>query len=128
MLEWVGGAIGRQLPTTFRDPRQAPSDSSNPQPYQRGGGLGTPGPAGSYYVAGGGGGAAYSGDHPVNRGLGGAGGGGDGAWHTQNPPNTDGQSALENTGSGGGGAGYSPGAQSTSGSGGSGLVLIAYPS
>ena len=122
------GGIGRQLPTTFRDPRQAPSDSSNPQPYQRGGGLGTPGPAGSYYVAGGGGGAAYDGDHPANRGLGGAGGGGDGAWHTNSPPNTDGQSALENTGSGGGGAGYSPGAQSTPGSGGSGLVLIAYPS
>ena len=43
------------------------------------------------------------------------------------PPNTDGQNAVENTGSGGGGAGYSPSTRSTGGSGGSGLVLIAYP-
>ena len=125
------GAVGRQLPATFRDPRQAPSDSSNPQPYQRGGGLGTPGPAGSYYVAAGGGGSAYPGNTPGNRGLGGAGGGGDGGFHDQSPPNTDGQSALVNTGSGGGGSGYShPGSgssPSTSGSGGSGIVLIAYP-
>ena len=49
------------------------------------------------------------------------------AWHTQNPPNTDGQSALENTGSGGGAAGYSPSSKSTAGSRGSGIVLIAYP-
>ena len=125
----VGGAggVGMQIPTTFRDPRSAPSDSTS-APYQRGGGLGTPGPSpGGFYVAGGGGGAAYDGDVPGNRGLGGAGGGGDGAWHTNSPPNTDGQDAVQNTGSGGGGAGYSPGARSTGGSGGSGLVLIAYP-
>ena len=127
----VGGAggVGRQLPATFQNPDAAPSNTSDPAPYQRGGGIGTPGPvAGGFYVAGGGGGAAYDGDVPGNRGLGGAGGGGDGAWHTQNPPNTDAESALENTGSGGGGAGYSPTAPSTSGSGGSGIVLIAYPS
>ncbi len=120
------GGVGRQLPTTFRSPVMAPS-SSDPQPYQRGGGLGTPGPAGSYYVAGGGGGSAYPGNDPANRGLGGSGGGGDGGFHTVSPPNTDAQSALENTGSGGGGSGYSPSAQSTAGSGGSGIVLIAYP-
>ena len=122
------GGVGRQLPTTFRDPRQAPSDSSNPQPYQRGGGIGTPGPSpGGFYVAAGGGGAAYAGDTPANRGLGGSGGGGDGGFHTQSPPNTDGQNAVANTGSGGGGAGYSPSTKSTAGSGGSGIVLIAYP-
>ena len=122
------GGVGRQLPTTFRDPRQAPSDSSNPQPYQRGGGIGTPGPSsGGFYVAAGGGGAAYPGNTPANRGLGGAGGGGDGGYYTQSPPATDGQNALESTGSGGGGAGYSPSAVSTAGSGGSGIVLIAYP-
>jgi hypothetical protein len=127
--QWIGGpgAVGRQLPTTFRDPRQAPSDSSNPQPYQRGGGLGTPGPAGSYYVAAGGGGSAYPGNTPGNRGLGGAGGGGDGAFDANSPPNTDAQSALVNTGSGGGGAGHSPTTRSTSGSGASGIVIIAYP-
>ena len=124
----IGGAggIGRQLPTTFRDPRQAPSDSSNPQPYQRGGGLGTPGPAGSYYVAAGGGGASYPSTNPVG-GAGGAGGGGIGGGDTVSPPATDGQSAVANTGSGGGGSGYSPTAKSTAGSGGSGIVLIAYP-
>ena len=122
------GGVGRQLPTTFRDPRQAPSDSSNPQPYQRGGGIGTPGPSpGGFYVAAGGGGAAYSANTPANRGLGGSGGGGDGGYSTQSPPATDGQNALESTGSGGGGAGYSPSTKSTAGSGGSGIVLIAYP-
>ena len=122
------GGIGRQLPATFRNPVSAPSDTTNPAPYQRGGGLGTPGPSGSYWVAGGGGGAAYPTDTPGNRGLGGAGGGGDGGYHSNTPPATDGVSALENTGSGGGGAGYSPSVKSTSGSGGSGIVLIAYPS
>ena len=127
----VGGAggVGRQIPTTFRNPAAAPSNTSDPAPYQRGGGLGTPGPvAGGFYVAGGGGGCAYPADNASHRGLGGAGGGGDGGYNSNSPPKTDGQSALENTGSGGGGSGYSPSTQSTSGSGGSGIVLIAYPS
>ena len=124
----AAGGVGMQIPTTFRDPRSAPSDSSNPQPYQRGGGLGTPGPSpGGFYVAAGGGGAGYPGNDASTRGLGGAGGGGDGGYHTQSPPATDGQSAVQNTGSGGGGSGYSPSTRSTAGSGGSGLVLIAYP-
>jgi len=121
------GGVGRQLPTTFQNPAAAPSDSTNPQPYQRGGGLGTPGPAGSYYVAGGGGGSGYSANNPDHRGLGGSGGGGDGGYYTQSPPATDGQNAVANTGSGGGGSGYSPTSKSTAGSGGSGIVLIAYP-
>ena len=39
------GGDGVRLPADFRDPRQAPSDATNALPYQRGGGLGTPGPA-----------------------------------------------------------------------------------
>ncbi len=108
------GGIGKQLPATFRSPAMASA-------------LGTPGPAGTHYVAGGGGGTGYSTNDPNNRGIGGFGGGGDGGYFTNSPPQTNGFSALVNTGSGGGGAGYSSSSPSHSGSGGSGIVLIAYP-
>ena len=115
------GGVGVQLPPAFRDPVQAPSDTTNPVPYQRGGGLGTPGPAGAYYVAGGGGGGTWNPSYGTKGGDGGAGGGGRGAFGP-----SDGVPALngvENTGGGGGGSGTS-----INGSfGGSGLVLIAYP-
>ena len=120
------GGDGRQLPSTFHDPRQSPSDVSNPTPYQRGGGLGTPGPSGGFWFAGGGGGSSYpTGAAPG--GAGGAGGGGAGGTDSNNPTPSDGVSAVQNTGSGGGGSGYSPTTQTTSGNGGSGIVLIAYP-
>ena len=70
------GGVGVQLPASFRDPVQAPSDTTNPVPYQRGGGLGTPGPAGGFYVAGGGGGGTWSPSYGTKGGDGGAGGGG----------------------------------------------------
>ena len=115
------GGIGIQIPTTFRDPAQAPSDTSNPQPYQRGGGLGTPGPAGSYYIAGGGAGGT---DSPAPQGVGGSGGGGMGG----NDPTGTNTNALENTGSGGGGGYGHTDPNEYGGNGGSGIVLIAYPS
>ena len=86
------GGIGVQIPTTFRNPT-AP--------------VGTPGPAGAFYLAGGG-----SAGNPAYPGAGGSGGGG----------NT-GSAGGTNTG-GGGGGNY----QSSAGSGGSGIVIIAYPS
>ena len=74
------GGVGVQLPASFRDPVQAPSDTTNPVPYQRGGGLGTPGPAGGFYVAGGGGGGTWSPSYGTKGGDGGAGGGGRGSF------------------------------------------------
>jgi len=104
------GGVGVQVPTTFRDPKVSPGPGTGPTV---GGGLGTPGPAGSYYLAGGGGGSA-----PTTSGTGGAGGGAAGGYPTAL------SNALTNTG-GGGGGGSSGGAASA---GGSGIVIIAYPS
>ena len=117
------GGVGIQLPATFRDPAST---------------IGAPGPtspsvtgadtSGKYYVAGGGGGAA---GHPQpatpKGGDGGAGGGGDGGGIDPNGNSFTGNgfNAIENTGSGGGGG--PTGDNTYSGSGGSGLVLIAYP-
>ena len=114
------GGDGNQLPSTFRDPRQAPSNTTNPQPTLRGGGLGTPGPAGGYYFAGGGGGAGV-GSGPG--GDGGAGGGGRGADSGSNAP-VDNYGLASTGGGGGGGATSSP---ANGSNGGSGIVLIAYP-
>ena len=118
------GGFGRRLPATFHNPVVAPGPGTGPQV---GGGLGSPGPLGGYYVAGGGGGSSYPVGAPPG-GAGGYGGGGAGATGSQNPPATDSQSGVQNTGSGGGGAGYSSVSPSTSGNGGSGIVIIAYPS
>jgi len=107
------GGIGIQLPTTFRDPTSR---------------VGAPGPSGNYWVAGGGGGKGRS--------TGGAGGGpgspptgwaGGGPGATSPPPGSvDGTGGLQNTGGGGGGGG-GPTSVGRGGSGGSGIVLIAYP-
>ncbi len=109
------GGIGIQLPTTYRDPAST---------------VGAPGPAsppvtgadtsGKYYVAGGGGGSTYPTGTPG--GAGGAGGGGAGGI------GANGGDGVVNTGSGGGGQERAPGPATQSGRGGSGLVLIAYPS
>jgi len=108
------GGLGVQLPTTFQNPKSAPTPT--------GGGLGAPGPGPAiYWVAAGGGGGS---DGPPANPGGGPGGpyGGSG----EGGVTASGTSALENTGSGGGGLGYpTPG---FAGGGGSGLVLIAYPS
>ena len=62
------------------------------------GGLGTPGPAGAFYVGGGGGGCADSTSSDPG-GSGGYGGGGAGA---NGPQSIDAQSGVVNTGGGGG--------------------------
>ena len=118
------GGIGVQIPATFHDPAQAPSNTTNPFSWQRGGGLGTPGPAGAYYVAGGGGAGNYNGpSNPEGHAYGGAGGGGKGA-RSQTLPSFQ-TSGIMNTGSGGGGATTIE--PQRGGQGGSGIVLLAYP-
>ena len=83
--------------------------------------------SGNFWFAGGGGGAASASPHGLNA-LAGLGGGGQGY---QNPPSglpgsRDVMDAIQNTG-GGGGAFHGPAGGTTAGSGGSGIVLIAYP-
>ena len=123
------GGDGVQVPSTFRDPSSAPS-ATTPTTFapERGGGLGTPGPAGGYYVAGGGGGGAHNpwpyGVDSGNWGqYGGAGGGGHGG-NSGGPTYFLGADAVENTGGGGGSSGPHT---VKGGNGGSGIVLIAYP-
>ena len=122
------GGVGVQIPTTFRSPQLAPSDSTNPFTPERGGGLGTPGPAGSYYMAGGGGGSVYTNASPpspaANAGAGGAGGGG-----AAYPGPGAGRPGIENTGGGGGATERDPdpNINNNGGNGGSGIVIIAYP-
>lgn len=113
------GGPGVQVPDTFRNPKSAPAPG--------GGGIGTPGPAGGFYLAGGGNAGGYgSGANPLVATTRPAGGGGFGG--NQDSPNyAGGENALANTGGGGGGA-SSTDSSKTSGMGGSGIVLIAYPS
>ena len=116
----VGGA-GIQLPSTFRNPAStvgAPGPTSAPTPN----GFDT---SGKYWVAGGGAGSAYpTGTTPGSGGGPGgpyAGGGAGGAGN-------NGGDAGTNTGGGGGGQEREPGPASQAGRGGSGIVIIAYPS
>ena len=129
------GGLGMQLPTTFRDPAQSfgapgPTNTSTHNP-----GWTNIDNSGKYWVAGGGGGSAYGPDSGHTSGVGGVGsppvgsspfaGAGNGSRHFAN-----GIAALQNTGSGGGGMERAPGGpdpQPDAGNGGSGLVLIAYP-
>ena len=113
----VNGGIGRQLPTTYRNPVSA-------------GSLGTPGPdPGGFYIAGGGAGFYAA---PGTPGTAGAGGGGGGPITFPTPQDSVRNSMNAKANTGGGGAGpyivsppntYNP----KSGNGGSGIVLIAYP-
>jgi len=138
------GGAGIQLPTTFRDPASGvggPGPTSAPTPngfdtsgkyWVAGGGSGAIGPRNSphnfapSYVGGGGGAPMANGER---NSFAGAGIGG----YTNGPPGSTtttltGQNAGENTGSGGGGGLWANNAVSRpSGAGGSGLVLIAYP-
>jgi len=73
-----------------------------------------------YYAGGGGGGICEPGCFGDNPGAGGLGGGGDGG------QDVAGEDAVPNTGGGGGGAQITPGIVS-GGDGGSGIVIISYP-
>ena len=102
------GGIGIQLPATFRNPASlvgAPGPTSPPV-------IGAD-TSGKYYVAQGGGG------YPSVGTPGGGGG------FAPSPGDSTSQFAAQNTGSGGGAY---PGSPNGSGNGGSGIVLIAYPS
>ena len=114
------GGLGVQVPETFRNPVSAPIPGAN------GGGLGTPGPNGGFYLAGGGNAGGYStaGNPRVttDRPAGGGGFGG----NVSSPQYLGGEAALANTGGGGGGA-SSTDHIFAGGMGGSGIVLIAYP-
>ena len=119
------GGIGIQLPSTFRNPASATS-------------LGAPGPgsgdAALFWVAGGGGGGSiftpvpsvYGGAYPGGS-ANYAGAGGAGPEPAPGGPGP-GMNATANTGSGGGGqVSLNDGDTTLGGSGGSGIVLIAYP-
>ena len=135
------GGLGRQIPATFRNPVSVTS-------------LGAPGPtgpvpgtnpggdtSGKYWVAGGGaGGGAYG--QPGSIGGGGGGGtigtpyagGGDGGPSSVPGSGTIAKAGIQNTGAGGGGYGGGPNPVPSGsyphrigGAGGSGIVLIAYP-
>ena len=122
------GGYGVQVPTTFRNPVSAPTPT--------GGGIGDDGTygaspdgaapqPGSYWFAGGGGGGGQTNNPTYAGGRGGSGGGGKGGtWPSQAP--IDGQNGLTNTGGGGGGGGND--GSGKGGLGGSGIVIIAYPS
>ena len=126
----TAGGIGIQLPATYRDPKQS---------------IGVPGPGGSaYWVGGGGGGGLYATGNPVTtypaKGYGGAyngssvvpgtgpySGGGQGSGYAGRDPGANGGAG---TGGGGGGSGITTPTSPNpvqSGQGGSGLVIIAYP-
>jgi len=129
---YIGGAggLGRQIPLTFRNPMSATS-------------LGAAGPTGSvpgtnpggdtsgkFWFAGGGGGGS---DGPA----GAPGGGGGGSLATPyagggpgGDPDSMGGNGLASTGGGGGGTdnGFNKSVPTQRGNGGSGIVLIAYPS
>ena len=132
------GGPGIQLPATFRDPRSAPGGTGGTGPHNpnAGGGLGYQNPGGTgWYVAGGGNGGGYSKPSGVNPSVitfVPAGGGGRGAINgpgnspePEHPYRNNGWPGAVNSGSGGGGA--SPYYEQVPGQGGSGLVLIAYP-
>ena len=117
-LRGFGGA-GVQMPATFRNPA---------------GTIGTPGPnPGGYYVGGGGNGGGYPpAGNPAVETTRPVGGGGYGVMDASLPPyGGAGGDGLDNTGSGGGGTNYgeptSGDGSGIGGNGGSGIVLIAYP-
>lgn len=116
----VNGGLGLQLPATFRDPSNV---------------YGVPGPGGTAHWIGGGG-ASGSWD-TATWGSGGAGpsgsggpfaGGGNGG-SPSSPAGVPGQHGTANTGGGAGGAYYSPSYYNNldGTNGGSGLLMIAYP-
>ena len=132
------GGLGVRLPSTFCDPRMVsrPHDPAS-NPFMGFGGLGAPGPgtgdAARFWVAGGGGGGAYDGaaggggGGPVPQPYAGAGAGAPGADNGPQGPANSGGWAAPNTGSGGGGNKTTGEDSQFTGRGGSGLVLLAYP-
>ena len=113
------GGVGLQVPTTFRNPAVT-FDGVHPDAQ--------------HYLAGGGAGGMFNPSPQVNpdkggKGGGGYGGGGAPGQGTGVGTGSKGGDGLSNTGAGGGGSGsYNDPTYFTGGAGGSGIVLIAYPS
>jgi hypothetical protein len=97
------GGIGVRIPSTFQNPAQE---------------IGTPGPAGNYFYVGGGGGGSRNDNGTLSSG--GYGGGGNGGSNNQ-----EAQDGVAHTGGGGGASEIEM--TSNRGRGGSGIVIIAYP-
>ena len=116
------GGYGRQLPTSFRDPDSTVGD---PGTY----GDGTAPTPGGFWVAGGGG--CGDPNYPGTGGTGGSGGGGKGTgpWTTSpaTQPYVENIMGKVNTGGGGGGMNAQARSPLYVGNGGSGIILIAYP-
>ena len=112
LTDGIGG-VGLQVPTTFRDPAVTfDGVHSNAQ----------------HYLAGGGGGGMFNPSPQVNPDKGGKGGGGAGGGGAPGVPGSRGAAGGTNTGGGGGGSGsYNDNTVFYGGHGGSGIVLIAYP-
>jgi hypothetical protein len=112
LTDGIGG-VGLQVPTTFRDPAVTfDGVHSNAQ----------------HYLAGGGGGGMFNPSPQVNPDKGGKGGGGAGGGGAPGVPGSRGFAGGTNTGGGGGGAGsFNDPTVFYGGHGGSGIVLIAYP-
>ena len=113
------GGLGIQLPATFRNPASTVGAPGPTSPSVTGADT-----SGKYYVAGGGGGSMYPTGTPAapGGGPGGpyAGGGAGGAGNSGGDGGT-------NTGGGGGGQERGPGPSTQAGRGGSGIVIVAYP-
>ena len=129
------GGQGMQLPATFRNPASTigapgPTSTSSHNPGWTG-----IDDSGKFWVAGGGGGSGYGPENTHTSGVGGIGtpSGGSGPYAGAGSGSKlvgEGGAAIQNTGSGGGGMERGPSASIAvnAGNGGSGLVLIAYPS
>ena len=127
------GGAGMQLPTTFRDPASTvgapgPTNTSTHNP-----GWTNIDDSGKYWLAGGGGGSSYGPNSTYTPGGGGTNTHGPGSFAGAGEGSRfigGGTAALANTGSGGGGSERSPSVPDfnpNAGQGGSGIVLIAYP-
>ena len=110
------GGGGMQLPTTFRDPKSTVGHPGPQSPPFTGGDN-----SGNYWLAGGGGGGWTAGGGGGGTQASPYAGAGAGGGNPNSPPDNAGF-ALANSGSGGGGS-----HQDVAGNGGSGIVLIAYP-
>ena len=107
------GGVGLQVPATFQNPA-VEYDGVHPDA--------------KWYLAGGGGGGLFNPSPKINPDRGGKGGGGRGGGGEPGIPGSKGHAGLTNTGGGGGGAGsFNDNTVFTGGFGGSGVVLIAYP-
>ena len=113
IASYGAGGVGLQVPTTFRNP------------FVTYDGVHTDA---QWYLGGGGGGGLFNPNPQTNPDRGGKGGGGAGGGGSPGIPGSRGGAGGTNTGGGGGGGGsFNDSTVFYGGHGGSGIVLIAYP-